>query len=118
MPATTVPSATVPPAMAAAVLRPGATTFVDIDDLHASLVHAHEGNLRETMKQIGIRLTGTIVPYSECAVVKEVGGSVSRSTVRRSTRLLDSFNDWRGRGYDDSVPGEVTKTIPSGDRTT
>ena len=23
-----------------------------------------------------------------------------------------------GRGYDDSVPGEVTKTTPSGDRTT
>ena len=23
-----------------------------------------------------------------------------------------------GRGYDDSVPGEVTKTAPSGDRTT
>ena len=28
------------------------------------------------------------------------------------------FNDWGGRGYDDSVPGEVTKTAPSGDRTT
>ena len=24
------------------------------------------------------------------------------------------FNDWRGRGYDDSVSGEVTKTTPSG----
>ena len=24
----------------------------------------------------------------------------------------------RGRGYDDSVPGEVTKTVPSGDKTT
>ena len=29
----------------------------------------------------------------------------------------DLFNDWGGRGYDDSVPGEVTKTAPSGDRT-
>ena len=28
------------------------------------------------------------------------------------------FNDWRRRGYDDSVPGEVTKTRSSGDRTT
>ena len=28
------------------------------------------------------------------------------------------FNDWGGRGYYDSVPGEVTKTAPSGDRTT
>ena len=43
MPAITVPSATVPPAMAAAVLRPGATTSTDINYLHASLGHAHEG---------------------------------------------------------------------------
>ena len=28
------------------------------------------------------------------------------------------FNDWGGRGYDDSVPEEVTKTTPSGYRTT
>ena len=28
------------------------------------------------------------------------------------------FNDWGGRGYDDSVPVEVTKTAPSGVRTT
>ena len=26
-------------------------------------------------------------------------------------------NDWGGRGYDDSVPGEVTETAPSRDRT-
>ena len=62
MPATTVPSATVPAAMAAAVLRPGATTSADINDLHVSLGHAHEGNLRETAKQMGIRVTGTLVP--------------------------------------------------------
>ena len=30
----------------------------------------------------------------------------------------EGFNDWEGRGYDDFVPGEVTKTAPSGDRTT
>ena len=28
------------------------------------------------------------------------------------------FNDWGGRGYDDFVPGEVTKTAHSGDRIT
>ena len=28
------------------------------------------------------------------------------------------FNNWGGRGYDGSVPGEVTKTVPSGVRTT
>ena len=30
----------------------------------------------------------------------------------------EGFNDWGGRGYDDFVPEEVTKTTPSGDRTT
>ena len=30
----------------------------------------------------------------------------------------EGFNDWGGRGYDDFVPGELTKTVPSGDRTT
>ena len=29
----------------------------------------------------------------------------------------EGFNDWGGRGYDDFVPGEVTKTTPSGDET-
>ena len=30
----------------------------------------------------------------------------------------ESLNDWGELGYDDSVPVEVTKTAPSGDRTT
>ena len=89
MPATTVPSATVPPAMAVAVLRPGATTSTYINALHASLGHAHEGNLRETAKQMGIRLTGTLVPCSECAAAKDICRSVLRSTARRATRPLE-----------------------------
>ena len=32
--------------------------------------------------------------------------------------VLEGFNDWGGRGYDHFVPGEVTKTAPSGDKTT
>ena len=35
-----------------------------------------------------------------------------------NTSLSECSNDWGGRGYDDSVPGEVTKTTPSGDRIT
>ena len=37
---------------------------------------------------------------------------------RLTRKRIELFNDWGGRGYDDSVPGEVTKTAPSGDRTT
>ena len=74
---------------AAAVLRPGATTSTDINDLHVSLGHAHEGNLRETAKQMGIRVTGTLVPCSECAAAKGIRRSISRSTARRATKLLE-----------------------------
>ena len=89
MPATTVPIATVPLAMAAAVLRPGATTSADINDLHVNLGHAHEGNLRETAKQMGIRVTGTLEPCPECVAAKGIRRSVSRSTVRRATKPLE-----------------------------
>ena len=30
---------------------------------------------------------------------------------------FESFNDWGGRGYDDFIPGVVTKTATSEDRT-
>ena len=98
MPATTVPSATVPPAMAAAaVLRPGATTFAAINDLHVSLGHAHEGNMRETAKQMGMRVTGTLVPCSECVTAKGIRRSVSRSTARRATKPLELlYGDFSG----------------------
>ena len=29
----------------------------------------------------------------------------------------ESFDDWESRGYEDSIPGVVTKTAPSGDGT-
>ena len=32
--------------------------------------------------------------------------------------VTELFNDWGGRRYEHSVPAEVTKTAPSGDRTT
>ena len=89
MPATTVPSATVPPAMAVAVLRPGATTSADINDLHVSLGHTHEENLREPAKQMGIRVTGMLVPCSQCAAAKGIRRSVSRSTAQRATKPLE-----------------------------
>ena len=35
-----------------------------------------------------------------------------------SVPLNEGFNDWGGRGYDNFVPGMVTKIAPSGDRAT
>ena len=37
---------------------------------------------------------------------------------KHTTEFVECFNDWRGRGCGDCVPEEVTKTSPSGDRTT
>ena len=107
MPATTVPSATVPPAMAAAVLRPGATTSTDINDLHVSLGHVHEGNLRETAKQMEIRVTGSLVPCSECAAAKGIRRSVSRSTARRATKPLEILYGDLSRAMPASTGGSV-----------
>ena len=45
-------------------------------------------------------------------------GGVERVNHTIAQILAECFNDWGGRGYDDSVPGDVTKTTPSGDRTT
>ena len=38
--------------------------------------------------------------------------------VHRQDVEFKCSNDWGGEGYGDSVPVEVTKTSPSGDRTT
>ena len=35
----------------------------------------------------------------------------------QSEQMIGVFQRLGGRGYDDYVPGEVTKTTPSGDRT-
>ena len=45
-------------------------------------------------------------------------GAVPGILGRLATHRHEGFNDWGGRGYDDFVPGEVTKTAPSGDETT
>ena len=45
------------------------------------------------------------------------GGGGVKGCPFRSTPI-ELFNDWGGRGYDDSVPEEVTNTAPSGVRTT
>ena len=42
------------------------------------------------------------------------GRMTRESSCKRGTEL---FNNWGGRGYDDSVPEEVIKTAPSGERT-
>ena len=54
------------------------------------------------------------VSDKECAVLKRL----EEKRGREATQVTELFNDWGGRGYDDSVPREVTKTARSRDRTT
>ena len=53
-------------------------------------------------------LFGKVILYVWC----------SSPHIQSLTSIDKGFNDWGGRGYDDFVPEEVTKTAPSGDKTT
>ena len=43
---------------------------------------------------------------------------VSQLTQTELGGTVEGFNHWGERGYDDFVPGEVTRIAPSGDETT
>ena len=54
-----------------------------------------------------------------CQLQQEGGSLYARAgLLGPSASRGEGLNDWGGRGYDDFVPGEVTKTAPSGDKTT
>ena len=48
--------------IAAAVLAPGKMRGIDINDLHVSPAHSHADTLRETARQMGIKVFGELVP--------------------------------------------------------
>ena len=54
-------------------------------------------------------------PCTYESIVREESSTVVQ---RYKGSTKEGFNDWEGRGYDDFVPEEVTKTVPSGDETT
>ena len=53
-----------PPAMVAAMMRPGAPSSMNVNDFHNSLGHANIKTLYEATKQMGIKLTG--IPFGYC----------------------------------------------------
>ena len=83
-----------PPAIVAAMMRPGAPSSMNVNDFHNSLGHANIKTLYETAKQMGIKLTGIPFGYRRQAFQGEVptwGGRVllllrGRGRLRRLRR--------------------------------
>ena len=67
-----------PPALATAVLGPGRQRWIDVNDSRCSLDHAHDTVLRETSRQIGIKVTGRLGYCEGCA-----GGKGNRKAVAK-----------------------------------
>ena len=78
------------PAIATAVLVPGVRRFteMDINFFHVCNAHAHEGLLRETAKQQGVKLTGTLVTCSGYVQAKGKHASVPTTTSSRMAHPL------------------------------
>ena len=68
---------------------------------------------------VGTRRTYVPIAHRKCYFVQWVSYICTSIVFGRGggvSNVFEGFNDWGGRGYDDFVPGEVTKTAPSGDR--
>ena len=75
--------------IAAAVLAPGKLRRIDINDLHVCLAHFHADTLRETARQMGIKVFGELVPCAGCSEAKGRRMAVPWTTECRSTRPLE-----------------------------
>ena len=60
---------------------------------------------------MGIRVTGTLVPCSECAATKGIRRSVSRSTARRATKPLELLYGDLSRAMPASTGGSVYRFL-------
>ncbi|CAN0297573.1 unnamed protein product, partial [Scytosiphon promiscuus] len=87
-------------AIAAAVLAPGRMQHIDINDLHVSLAHSHAVTLRETARQMGIKVTGDLVPCAGCSQAKGRKMPVPWSTRCRAKKPLERlFVDLSGQKH-------------------
>ena len=77
-----------PPAMMAAMMRPGQQRSISSDDLHMSFGHTNDANARDTAKQIGIKLAGTRGYCDGCGGAKAIRRAVPRETKVKSERSL------------------------------
>ena len=76
-----------PSAMVAAVMRPGRQRSMNINDMHHSLGHANDANLRETAKQLHLKLTGHRQYCRGCGKAKAIRAAVPKTISFRAARL-------------------------------
>ena len=86
-----------PPAMVVAVMRPGRQRSMNINDIHYSLRHANDATLRETAKQLHLKLIGHRQYCSGCGEAKAIRAAVFKTTSFRAARPLERlFADLTG----------------------
>ena len=68
-----------PPAIAAAVVRPGKPKCMNINDLHQALAHRNAATLKETAAQLEIKVTSLLEFCDFCAEAMAFKISVPRS---------------------------------------
>ena len=78
-----------PPAMVAAVMRPGRQRSMNNNDLHYSLGHANNDTLRETAKQLHLKLNGHRQYCSGCGEAKAIRAAVPKTTSFGGARPLE-----------------------------
>ena len=96
-----------PPAMVAAMMRPGAPSSMNVNDFHNSLGDASVKALYETAKQMGIKLIGIQEYCDGCAVAKAIKRTVPKvvdSSCKSPRPFQRIFMDLAG-GYPKSTGG-------------
>ena len=89
-----------PPAMVAAMMRPGAPSSMNVNDFHKSLGHANIKALHETAKQMGIKLTGIQEYCDGCAAAK----TIKRAASGAVPTSLAATTSSRGGGFPAATP--------------
>ena len=77
-----------PPAIVAAMMRPGPQRSMNCDDLHFSLGHTNDDNARETTKQRDIKVTGVRGYCDGCGESKSIRRAVSKQTTLKAERPM------------------------------
>ena len=89
-----------PPAMVAAMMRPGAPSSMNVNDFHQSLGFANIKALHETAKQMGIKLTGIQEYCDGCAAAK----TIKRAASGAAPTSLAATTSSRGGGFPAATP--------------